>query len=63
MSRGTLAGLIALLLGAAAGCPPSSTGTPAPATRPAATSPGQTQPGGTTPKATTSDEHHIPSGN
>jgi hypothetical protein len=64
MSRGILAGLLALLLGAAAGCPPSSSsGTPAPSTRPAASEPGKTSPGGTTPKATNADEHHIPSGN
>jgi hypothetical protein len=63
MSRGILAGLVALLLGAAAGCPPSSSsGTPAPSSRPAATEPGKTQPdGGTTPKI--NPPEHIPSGN
>ena len=60
MSRGTLAGLLAVLLGVAAGCTPSSSsGTPAPATRPGATEPGKSQPdGGTTPKAT--HPEHIP---
>ena len=62
MSRGILAGLLALLLGVASGCTPSSSGTPAPATRPAATDSGKAQPeGGTTPKATAPE--HIPSGN
>jgi hypothetical protein len=62
MSRGILAGLLALLLGAAAGCPTPTTGTPTPASRPAASEPTRTQPdGGTTPKATYPE--HIPSGN
>jgi hypothetical protein len=61
MSRGILAGLVALLLGVAAGCPTTTTsgGPPAPASRPAATEPGKSQPeGGTTPKA--SYPEHIP---
>ena len=62
MSRGILAGLLALLLGAAAGCPAPTGGTSAPAGRPAASEPAKPQPdGGTAPKATYPE--HIPSGN
>jgi hypothetical protein len=59
MSRATLAVLLAVLLGVAAGCTPSSsTGTPTPANRPAATEPGKVQPDtGKTPPVTAP---HIP---